>query len=354
MTKLGIIEGFYGRYYSFDERVMLLNFLQKYNYDFYIYAPKNDRNLRRDYLQKHEDKTSDLLIKTSDIANSLNISFGMGISPINLTNEYEEKKDLFLERVLYLVKTYKLKILALLFDDVILDKDDLAKRQNQIIKDVEKILPKNIERFIVCPTYYTDDSILDKIFGTRPLSYYEDFAHDLDKKTEIFWTGSKVLSSDIKEEDIKRAKNFFNKNIVLWDNYPVNDGKNISNFLNIDKFIGRENLQDVLTAHAINPMLEPMLSTLPMLTLPLIYKNLSLDEIDRAYKEYAKEIFGKSFEDIFKYKDLLTKKGLNNLTSEDKNLLLDIVNKDIYLKANQEVKDFLENKYLFDPNCLTD
>lgn len=354
MTKLGIIEGFYGRYYSFDERVMLLNFLKKNNYDFYIYAPKNDRNLRRDYLQEHDDKTSNLLLKTANIAHSLNISFGMGISPINLTNEYEEKKNLFLERVLYLVKTYKLKILALLFDDVILDKDDLAKRQNIIIKDVENILPSSIERFIVCPTYYTDDSILDKIFGNRPLSYYKDFAKDLDNKTEIFWTGSKVLSQDITKEDIQRAKSFFNKNIVLWDNYPVNDGKNISNFLNINKFMGRVNLQDILTAHAINPMLEPMLSTLPMLTLPLIYKGLDEHKIDKAYKEYAKEIFGQSCDDILEHKELLTKKGLNNLTNEDKSLLLNIVNKDISLKGNEEIRDFLENKYLFDPNCLTD
>ena len=46
---LGIIEGFYGRPYSKDERNYFYSFAKKNGYSFYIYAPKADLQLRDEW-----------------------------------------------------------------------------------------------------------------------------------------------------------------------------------------------------------------------------------------------------------------------------------------------------------------
>jgi hypothetical protein len=43
---LGIIEGFYGVYYTFPERNDLIRFGEKHGFNTYLYAPKNDRQHR--------------------------------------------------------------------------------------------------------------------------------------------------------------------------------------------------------------------------------------------------------------------------------------------------------------------
>ncbi len=43
----GLIEGFYGRMWSWDDRMDWCRFLGAQKADFYLYAPKDDEHLRR-------------------------------------------------------------------------------------------------------------------------------------------------------------------------------------------------------------------------------------------------------------------------------------------------------------------
>lgn len=43
----GVIEGFYGPFYTFPERNDLISFVGQHGYNLYIYAPKNDRQHRQ-------------------------------------------------------------------------------------------------------------------------------------------------------------------------------------------------------------------------------------------------------------------------------------------------------------------
>ena len=49
MLKKGYIEGFYGRLLDWQGRSMLLDTLSELSMDFYIYGPKEDRFLRKDW-----------------------------------------------------------------------------------------------------------------------------------------------------------------------------------------------------------------------------------------------------------------------------------------------------------------
>ena len=50
IPELGIIEGFFGRPWSWTERADAVRFLRPHGYSFYLYAPKADSWLRRRWL----------------------------------------------------------------------------------------------------------------------------------------------------------------------------------------------------------------------------------------------------------------------------------------------------------------
>ena len=52
-VELGVIEGFFGRPYDWDERAELMRRLAPHGYGFYLYAPKADGYLRRRWREPH-------------------------------------------------------------------------------------------------------------------------------------------------------------------------------------------------------------------------------------------------------------------------------------------------------------
>lgn len=65
---------------------------------------------------------------------------------------------------------------------------NLAETQIEIVEYVQCVTDKTI---LFCPTYYSDDPILDKVFGRRPSNYLEKIG-TLPQKVQIFWTGNFV------------------------------------------------------------------------------------------------------------------------------------------------------------------
>ena len=350
MANLGVIEGFYGSFYNIEQRHSLCKFIKERGYNFYIYAPKNDGKLR-----SHWDVSNDLCRYDSlkDIAlncTKLNLDFGIGLSPLKVTYDYQkEKRKFFLKTVENLCKSTKCSIFSLLFDDVKLQSNDIGQIQNEIISDVMNILPDFVKTFIVCPSYYTFDPLLDKIFGSCPKTYFDDLTEKIDSDVSFFWTGNKVLSPDITKDDLKKANSLFKRKVFLWDNYPVNDGKKISQFLYTKAFNGRFGIEDLTKGHAVNPMNEPTLSQIALLTLPLIYNNLSTSDIEAQRLRYIESLFNENTDTILSFFDEVLKKGLDNLDIDYKTKIIKLCSK--YTDSQYtEIKDFLNNVYIFDPN----
>jgi hyaluronoglucosaminidase len=125
------------------------------------------------------------------------------------------------------------------------------------------------DRLIVCPTYYTDDPVLDRVFGDRPPGYLEELGRGLDPDVQVFWTGPEVVSREISTGHVDRVAEALGRKPFLWDNYPVNDGQRMSQYLHLRGFTGRPaGLAGPWPAHVINPALQPVLSRIPALTLP--------------------------------------------------------------------------------------
>lgn len=356
-TELGIIEGFYGKLYTKEQRESLCSFISKNGYSYYIYAPKNDKSLRSCWDAPFSKQQLSDLKNLCDYCHNQGLKFGVGISPLKLTENYENKLPLFLNKIDSLVNEVQVDIIAVLFDDIKLYTSSEGMKQNLIVKTVFNrfnVNGNNKLRIIFCPTYYSFDPILEKLFGARPEHYFKDLMEGLDKNIEVFWTGNKVLSKSITKEDIENINQLLGRKVTIWDNYPVNDGKKISTYIYTKEFENRSELDGVVLSHAVNPMLEAELSKVSVATLPLLYKGCSALEIKLRQQECLKELFKDHTEALDKYLMILNDNGLAGLDEanykELYRLCKDAADNNLAIK---ELKDFLDGVYKFDEACLT-
>lgn len=355
-TTLGIIEGFYGRPYSAEDRKSLIRLISSKGISYYIYAPKNDRSLRRDWQQPFTKESITFFRDLKTHCRKHNLKFGIGISPLAISEHVDKLLKVLTDKIDVLVKEADIDIISILFDDIKLYESSEGKAQNYIVRKVNKHLKENYKdkkiRLIFCPTYYTFDPILDKVFGKRPDDYFEQLVKDLDKNIEIFWTGSKVLSKSITKEDIESINRLFDRKVTIWDNYPVNDGKNICTKIYTREFTNRLNLDGTVLSHAINPMTEPLLSYAAIATLPLCYKNKTPDVISKKRLQLLDELFDGKTASIISYLNKINDDGKDALTDDEiKDFKKHLA--DINTKASQELLLYLDNYYSFDPACLT-
>ena len=355
MAYLGLIEGFYGKKFKPAARLSLLSFLKEQAQgSFYIYAPKEERALRQEFLAGLSQAACAQIKEVRAHCRRLRLDFGLGISPFNLTASYKDIKDKFLTRTAEYCTAFSPEILCLLFDDQKIE-PDAAAVQHQIITDVLTQLPQSVKRFIICPTYYSFDPILEKLFGPRPADYFSVLMQGLPDKVEVFWTGPKVLSPDITPADLAEAAKLLGRRPFIWDNYPVNDGKKSSEFLNLKPFCGRRDLDTACSRHAVNPMLECELNKYVLKTLAQKYQGLDdgaiQNEFDRDLR--AQLGGGRGADILMEQLHLLTDRPLSTLNALQKAMLIAACELERGNPAMQEIKDFLSGAYSFDPACLT-
>ena len=192
------------------------------------------------------------------------VRFGVGLSPFELHFDFTDEAKAALTDKLAALDAAGCEWLAILFDDMKGDLSDLARRQAEIVAFAAERTAA--DRLLVCPSYYTDDPVLDRVFGPRPAGYLGDLGAALDPAFDIMWTGEEVCSREISPGHLIRVAEELGRKPFLWDNYPVNDGPRMSRHLHLRAFTGRPAANaDHLAGHAVNPASQPTLSAIPML-----------------------------------------------------------------------------------------
>lgn len=287
--QLGIIEGFYGQPWSWEARAGTIAFLAPRGYSFYFYAPKADPFLRKRWQEDHPKDNAEQLRMLATKCRDLGVRFGVGLSPFEIWRDFGQATKDALARKLAFFAGIGVDDLAILFDDMKGDMPALAARQVEIVHWIAAHAPT--AKLVVCPTYYSDDPLLDRFFGERPANYLEEFGTRLDPTIGIFWTGEEVCSKQISSGHIDRVANVLRRKPFLWDNYPVNDGKRMSQYLHLRGFTGRPaSLASRIAGHAINPALQPVLSRIPALTLVESYAKADGYEYALAFANAAAQV----------------------------------------------------------------
>lgn len=351
---LGIIEGFFGREWSWDDRAAYANFLALNAFNFYIYAPKSDKNLRMQWQQNWPQSNFSQLCNLRETFRKQDIDFGIGLSPHEIYLDKTHSQRHQLKQRLEQINQLQPDILCILFDDMRGDIPNLAQLQIDIAH--QAAAQCNAKHIIFCPTYYSFDPILEKVFGEMPANYWEVFAQKLDPAIDIFWTGEKVCSTDYSATHLSKISELIGRKPFLWDNYPVNDGASKSKILQL-RSVGKPHsqLSGLLSGHAINPMNQAWLTQIPLLSFAQAYTqknnyNPSFSFYNNCIALCGEKLGQQLIADI----DFLQDKGLDKITEPELNRLISTYHQFPVNPFAREINAWLQGEYRFDPACLTE
>lgn len=351
MFHYGLIEGFYGRRWSWAERADMTRFLAGHGYRRYVYAPKGDAALRRDWRQPFADEWLQTVEQWARVCRTEGIEWGLGLSPTGLQGRYGKAERQLLRDRLRELDALAPDCLWILFDDMRGDLPRLAINQCAVL---DHVLAETAAAVAVCPTYYSFDPVLTQVFGPMPKGYLEELGHALPDAVDILWTGESVLSARYTEADCGRVADLLRRPPLIWDNYPVNDGRKTSDHLHLDAFRGRPwQLRDWTRGQMVNPMNQPALSQLPLSTLPAVYRQRDDYDPDAArraaFARLPEELAALLERDwrCFQFD------GRSSLPGKERESILAEYERMPH-PAAEEVCRWLRGEYEFDPACLTE
>jgi hypothetical protein len=314
--ELGIIDGFYGEPWSWEARAAVAAMLAPHGYLFYLYAPKGDAWLRRRWQEPHPPELASQLATFASRCRTLGVRFGVGLSPYEIFRDFSPACRSALARKLAWLDDLGVQDLAILFDDMHGDTPELAERQLEIVDFAAERTAA--DRVFVCPTYYTDDPVLDRLFGKRPDGYLERLGSGLKAGIEIFWTGEEVISREHSVGHLRHMCDVLGRRPFLWDNYPANDGPRMSRYLHLRGFTGRHpEIAAHIAGHGVNPAQQPVLSCIPAITLAASYRLGEEYQYGEAFRVAAAAVLGDELaallpEDILTLQDV----GLERIDAE--------------------------------------
>ncbi len=288
---IGLIEGFYGPPWGRAERDALAARLADNGYGFWHYAPKADPGVRSDWRNRWETDRAEALAGFAGRCRERAMRFGIGLTPLGLDLDASPADRDALAARLAELDAIGIDDLVIGFDDQRGERADLAAHQARIAEWMAARTAAT--RIVVCPTYYSDDPLLDALFGARPPGYLAELGAALDARIGVYWAGEEICPREIAPGHVERVTETLGRAPWIWDNYPVNDGPRACEHLHLRPFTGRPAaLRERVAAHALNPALQPALTALPALTLPERYRLGDAFAYGEAFHTSARRVLG--------------------------------------------------------------
>lgn len=297
----GVIEGFYGTPWTFENRADIIDFCRRNNLNAYIYAPKDDPYHREKWRTPYPAGKLEELGELIAAAKANDVRFIFAVSPGLDLNYSGAKGDAdFAAMMKKLDAMYSLGVrdFAIFFDDL---KDakgnhhENGKHQAEFLNRVQKNLRdrhRDVAPLITVPTEYFYEDML-KAGKVKP--YTRDLAENLDPKIIVLFTGRGVVCDGISDAELAAVNKIFGREIGIWWNYPVNDysltpdgNRNVKLALGAIEKLPSANV----TAIFFNPMGQVQMSKISLATGAIYANNPAIYDADAAWDKIIDAQFG--------------------------------------------------------------
>ncbi|TDX13190.1 MULTISPECIES: beta-N-acetylglucosaminidase domain-containing protein [Petrotoga] len=341
----GIIEGFYGEPWSHQNRLDMINFCGRNKMNTYWYAPKDDpyhrEKWREDYPEEEIEKIDELIKVSKDNF----VDFVFCVSP-GLSMKFGDQKEFdLLCKKYYEILSKGVKKFAILFDDIRekLNYEEDERRfegnyglaQTYVANKLYEFLKRKDSEtnLYFCPTEYwqEEDSL-----------YRRTMKENLNPEIPVIWTGKGVWSKRVSRKNADKISKQFGHDLILWDNYPVNDADQGELFL--APLMNRENDLCISKVKGVisNPMNQPYASMLALQTIAdYLWNSQAYDPLCSWNKSIFNLIGSDFFEDMKLFSENFLKSRIFGETSfKLKSLIREFRNDS--LNKKKELKEYLE------------
>ncbi|KAG8202078.1 hypothetical protein JTE90_010441 [Oedothorax gibbosus] len=222
----GVVEGFYGRPWTPEQRRDLFVKMKHFGLNTYMYAPKDDFKHRAYWRELYSVEEAEHLTSLVQAAEENGVIFFYALSP-GLDISYSNQKEILaLKRKLEQVAQFGCTAFALLFDDIEPEISETDKEVYQSFAHAQVAVANEIyeflshPKFVFCPTEYCAARAIPNVQNSE---YLNTIGQKLHLNIDIMWTGPKVISKDITIESIQELSEVLHRPPLIWDNLHAND-----------------------------------------------------------------------------------------------------------------------------------
>jgi hyaluronoglucosaminidase len=222
----GVIEGFYGPPWTQAERLDMVAFCGAEGFNTWVHAPKDDPYHRKLWREPYPEPQLEQLAELVRACDRHGIELAYSIAP-GLDVCYSDEGELqTLIAKCDQLRSIGVRTFQLLWDDIEHELNCAADeaRYGSSVKPSGAAQADFSNRFraaylegaplVVCPMGYA---------GVGPTPYREAFGGGLDEGTVVYWTGPDIVPKEITRAQLDGAVEAFGHELLIWDNYPVND-----------------------------------------------------------------------------------------------------------------------------------
>ena len=223
----GVIEGFYGEPWTHAERLDLIRFCAGEGFDTWVHAPKDDPYHRARWHEPYPEAELARLGELAAEARRAGMDFAYAVAPgLSIRYSFDEDFERLLAKCEQ-VRSAGVETFQLLWDDVehTLNCPEDDERYGHEERPSAAAQSELSNRFaaavaqagplVICPMGYA---------GTGDSPYRRVMRGVLDPGIVVYWTGPEVVSLAITREELDAAvARFGDHDLLIWDNYPVND-----------------------------------------------------------------------------------------------------------------------------------
>lgn len=350
MPMLGVMEIFFGSPWPKEGRLSYADFLKRAGFEAYLYGPKADAFLRRRWKEEWPAEYRAELKAMSQTFRKAGLRFGVCFSPMAYHEESPERGAALLAERIRALNEVGLDTLGLFFDDMPVH-EGLARTQLEIVRLVRQEFSGHL---LFCPSFYTPDPILDKVFGARPPRYLEDLAEGLPEDVEIAWTGPKVISPEIPAAHLREVGALLRRPPSLCDNFFANDGPKNCKFLKVKPLTGRDAAAfGACSSWYFNPMNQAELSKVALVAAARTMRQGEAPEA--AWAAAAGELCSPPLAHLLEEnRGLFLNEGLDKIEEGMKDALRRELAPLTGEPIARDILDFLNGAYTVGSECLTD
>lgn len=266
----GVVEGFYGVFYTVPQRDDLIRFLGRHGFNFYLYGPKNDRHHRARWRTPYPPALLAQFAHSVAEARAAGVTFCYALSPGESFCFAAADDFAALTAKLHSLYDCGVRAFALFLDDITPGFCCPAERQqypgyaaahaalaNRVAAWLHALDGRC--RLFLCPTDYA---------GVAPFTpYLHELGQRLDTAVDVFYTGPAVCAARIETADAAAFARAVRRPPLIWDNYPVNDLAMTAE-MHLGPLRGRAaDLHTATRGYVANLMLQPEASKIPLLTI---------------------------------------------------------------------------------------
>lgn len=207
---LGAIEGYYGKPLTHDARLGLIRWMGTKGFNTYVYAPKDDPYHRQKWREPYPDEHMREFSELVEAGRDCGIAVGLTTSP---GLDWSDGDETALVDKLRPFVEMGSDALGVLWDDVRPGGAELGETHGKATAGAVAAFPD--VRFWTVPTYYA---------VSAPTPYLEAFTKTVPDEVTVAWTGTSVVPTNITGGEATTLGDALGRKLLLWENFPVNDG----------------------------------------------------------------------------------------------------------------------------------